>query len=54
MVQSSMKSKSFSEILHYLTEQQIFIFNPQNINFKVVIQQLLKVIIKRCIKKNQD
>jgi hypothetical protein len=26
-------NKSFAEILHYLTEQKIFIFNPQEINY---------------------
>jgi len=27
------KTKSFSEILHYLTQQQIFVFNPQDMEY---------------------
>ena len=36
------KSKSFSEILYYLTQQKIFIFNPQDVNYTDIIDIEIK------------
>lgn len=35
-------NKSFAEILHYLTEQKIFIFNPQEINYVDITDMEIK------------